>query len=116
MASRGRRQGFEQGIGRWLGTADVYDSNGHFIGNSTDRRHVQKELVGNRVRIDLSFVGPLKFGGHYVIADHTDYRLYRDPANTGSEETLAPNLIDAIAYWPITGLSQRFFLIMRIIT
>lgn len=107
-----RTQGFTQGIGRWLGTAEVYDGHGRFVGNATDQRHVQKEEGKNSVRIDLSFVGPMKFAGHYTIEDHTDYRLYQGPANIGFAETLANNLIDANAYWPVTGLSQRFFLMI----
>ncbi|MCP5100686.1 MAG: hypothetical protein GY943_34490 [Chloroflexi bacterium] len=107
-----RTSGFSQGIGQWLGTAEVYDGNGRFLGNATDRRHVQRQAGENRIRIDLSFVGPFKFAGHYYIEDHTDYRLYQGPANTGFAETLADNLIDANAYWPVTGLTQRFFLMV----
>ena len=107
-----RTNGFTQGVGRWLGTAEVYDSHGRFVGNATDQRHVQKDEGSNRVRIDLSFVGPMKFAGHYTIEDRIDYRLYQGPANIGFAETLADNLIDANAYWPVTGLSQRFFLMI----
>ena len=112
MTTKTRTQGFTQGIGKWLGTAEVYDGNGRFLGNATDRRHVQKQADDNRVKIDLSFIGPLKFAGHYFIEDHTDFRLYQGPANTGFAETLAENLIDANAYWPVTGLTQRFFLMI----
>lgn len=116
MKNDSRFQGFSQGIGRWLGTAEVYDGAGRFLGNATDQRHVQPQAQQpddeKRIRIDLSFVGPFKFAGHYFIEDHTTYRLYQGPANTGFAETLASNLIDANAYWPITGLSQRFFLMV----
>ena len=103
---------FSQGIGRWVGTAEVYDGAGHFVGNATDRRHVQQEEDGGRIRIDLSFVGPFKFAGHYYIQPMDGRRLYQGPANTGFAETFAENLIDANAYWPLTGLSQRFFLMI----
>lgn len=114
------KQSFSQGIGQWLGAAEVYDGAGHFLGNAADRRHVQRQVddedtdgtSGSSVRIDLSFVGPFKFAGHYTIADRGDHRLYRGPANYGYAEALAPNLIDANAYWPVTGLSQRFFLMV----
>ena len=76
MTTATRTQGFSQGIGRWLGTAEVYDGQGRFVGNATDRRHVQRDVEQNRIRIDLSFVGPMKFAGHYTIADHIDYRIY----------------------------------------
>lgn len=114
MKNNTRTQGFTQGIGKWLGTAEVFDGNGRFLGNATDRRHVKKndQTDDNRIRIDLSFIGPLKFAGHYYIEDHTVHRLYQGPANTGYAETLANNLIDANAYWPITGLTQRFFLMI----
>ncbi len=106
------QKGFTQGVGRWLGTAEVYDGAGTFLGNATDQRHVQKQTDENRVRIDLSFVGPFKFAGHYTIADHKTHRLYEGPANVGYAETLSDGLIDANAYWPITGLTQRFFLMV----
>ena len=112
MTEKTRTTGFTQGIGKWLGTAEVYDGNGRFLGNATDRRHVQKQAGENRVKIDLSFIGPMKFAGHYFIEDHTDFRLYQGPVNTGFAETLSENLIDANAYWPITGLTQRFFLMI----
>lgn len=112
MIKKTRTTGFTQGIGKWLGTAEVYDGNGRFLGNASDQRHVQKQAGDNRVKIDLSFIGPLKFAGHYFIEDHTDFRLYQGPANTGFAETLAENLIDANAYWPVTGLTQRFFLMI----
>ena len=64
MKNDTRKEGFSQGIGRWLGTAEVYAGSGRFLGNATDRRHVQKQVDTNRIRIDLSFVGPLKFAGH----------------------------------------------------
>ena len=112
MSRQTRTQGFTKAIGKWLGTAEVYDGHGRFLGNATDRRHVQRQAGENRVRIELSFIGPLKFAGHYYIEDHTDFRLYQGPANTGFAETLAENLIDAHAYWPVTGLTQRFFLMI----
>ncbi len=112
MKNDTRKEGFSQGIGRWLGTAEVYAGSGRFLGNATDRRHVQKQVDTNRIRIDLSFVGPLKFAGHYFIEDHTEYRLYQGPANTGFAETLSSGLIDANAYWPVTGLTQRFYLMI----
>ena len=107
-----RKEGFTQAIGRWLGTAEVYDGNGRFLGNGTDRRHVQKQVGENRVRIDLSFVGPFKFAGHYFIEDCKTHRLYQGPANVGYAETLSSGLIEANAYWSVVGLSQRFFLMV----
>jgi hypothetical protein len=103
---------FSAGIGRWIGSAEVYSGTGQFLGNAHDQRHVQRKAGENAVQIDLSFVGPFKFSGTYTIADHGDYRLYQGPANYGYAETLANNLIDANAYWPITGLTQRFFLMV----
>ncbi|MCB0032934.1 MAG: hypothetical protein KDE51_02850 [Anaerolineales bacterium] len=107
-----KKEGFSQGIGRWLGTAEVYDGHGRFLGNATDQRHVQRVVGEDAVRIDLSFVGPFKFAGHYTIADRKTHRLYQGPANYGYAETLSNGLIDANAYWPVTGLSQRFFLMV----
>ncbi len=112
MGEHSREQGFTQAIGRWLGTAEVYDGKGRFLGNATDRRHVQKQVEDNRVRIDLSFVGPFKFAGHYFIEDHKTHRLYQGPANVGYAETLSNGLIEANAYWAAVGLSQRFFLMV----
>ncbi len=110
--SDSRKEGFTQAIGQWLGTAEVYDGNGRFVGNGTDRRHVQKQVGEHRVRIDLSFVGPFKFAGHYFIEDHKTHRLYQGPVNVGYAETLSSRLIEANAYWSAVGLSQRFFLMI----
>ena len=104
--------GFKNATGQWLGTAEVYDGNGRFLGNGTDQRHVQKIADSNRIRIDLSFIGPFKFAGYYEIEDHGAYRLYQGPANTGYAESLGTNLVDANGYWPVTGLSHRFFLMI----
>ena len=100
---------FTQGIGRWAGNAEVFDTYGHFLGNGSDYRNVQA-LDNGRVRIDVSFVGPFKHSGHYFIQQEDDHRLYEGPANVGYAETLSENLVDANAYWSALGLSQRFFL------
>lgn len=102
---------FSRGLGRWAGNAEVFDGNGRFLGNGADYRHVQT-LEDGRVRIDVSFVGPFKHSGHYVIRQGPDHRLYEGPANIGYAETLSENLVDANAYWPVLGLSQRFFLMV----
>jgi len=102
---------FKQGVGRWAGNAEVFDTYGHFLGNGSDYRNVQS-LDGGRVRIDVSFVGPFKHSGHYFIQQEDDHRLYQGPANIGYAETLSDNLVDANAYWPALGLSQRFFLMI----
>lgn len=101
---------FSQGLGDWSGTAEVFDGEGKFLGNAADRRHVQKQQTEDSIRIDLSFVGPFKFAGHYTISDKGTHRLYEGPANIGYAETLSSGLVDANGYWPIVGLSQRFFL------
>jgi hypothetical protein len=102
---------FSQGIGRWAGNAEVFDSKGCFLGNGSDYRNVQA-LPEGRVRIDVSFVGPFKHSGHYFIQQQDDHRLYEGPANIGYAEALSENLVDANAYWPALGLSQRFFLMI----
>lgn len=98
-----------QGLGRWAGTAEVFSGEGRFLGNGADARHVRNGEDG-RTRIDVSFVGPFKHSGHYYITDHGDHRLYQGPCNVGYAEALSPHLVDANAYWPDLGLSQRFFL------
>lgn len=100
---------FTQGVGRWAGSAEVFDSDGRFLGNGADYRQVQT-LADGRIRIDVSFVGPFKHSGHYFIQPQADGRLYEGPANIGYAETLSDSLVDANAYWPALGLSQRFFL------
>lgn len=102
---------FKQGLGRWAGNAEVFDSKGSFLGNGSDYRNVQS-LPEGRVRIDVSFVGPFKHSGHYFIQQQDDHRLYEGPANIGYAETLSENLVDANAYWSALGLSQRFFLMI----
>lgn len=110
------------GIGRWRGTAEVYGGDGRFLANASDDRHVRTVLTppagpegdaaAPRVRIDLAFVGPFKMAGHYVIEEQPDRRLYLGPANIGHGEPLGRNVVDANAYWPAVGLSQRFFLMV----
>ncbi|MFM8423909.1 MAG: hypothetical protein ACKOBL_01925, partial [Chloroflexota bacterium] len=84
---------FKQGLGRWAGNAEVFDSKGCFLGNGSDYRNVQS-LPEGRVRIDVSFVGPFKHSGHYFIQQQDDHRLYEGPANIGYAETLSENLVD----------------------
>lgn len=103
---------FSVGIGNWLGTAEVYSGTGQFLGNGADRRHVQKLDGENRIRIDVAFLGPFKFSGHYYITDREQFRLYQGPANVGCAESLTNHLVDANAYWAAVGLTQRFFLVV----
>lgn len=98
-----------QGFGRWAGTAEVFSGEGAFLGNGADTRFV-RQVEDGRTRIDVSFVGPFKHSGHYFISDQGDYRLYQGPCNVGYAEALAPGLVDANAYWPDLGMTQRFFL------
>lgn len=106
------REGFTQALGHWQGTAEVYSGEGRFLGNAVDQRHVRTAVDDKTVRIDLAFVGPVKFSGHYTIQDNGDHRIYQGPANYGFAEPLGPNLVDANAYWPGTGLTQRLFLLV----
>lgn len=100
------------GLGDWKGVAEVYGSDGRFVGNGVDQRHVRTPLGDNRIRIDLSFVGPFKFSGHYEILDKGSHRVYAGPANLGLAEAVSANLVDADHYWTAIGLSQRFFLMV----
>src|SRR5689334_17268346 len=100
------------GLGEWKGTAEVYGGDGRFLGNGVDQRHVRTPLGESRIRIDLSFVGPFKFSGHYEIHDKGSHRVYAGPANLGLAEAVSENLVDADHYWPGIGLSQRFFLMV----
>ena len=100
------------GLGEWKGTAEVYGGDGRFLGNGVDQRHVRTPLGDDRIRIDLSFVGPFKFSGHYEIHDKGSHRVYAGPANLGLAEAVSDNLVDADHYWPGLGLAQRFFLMV----
>lgn len=100
------------GLGQWRGAAEVYDGEGRFLGGGVDERHARRELEDGRIRIDLSFVGPFRFAGHYVIRDRGTHRVYEGPTNHGLAEAVAANLVDAESFWPAVGLSQRFFLMV----
>lgn len=102
-------QSFSQGIGRWSGSAEVFDGTGRFLGNGADVRYVQR-LDDGRIRIDVAFIGPFKHAGTYFITDHGDHRRYHGPANIGYAEVFGDSVVDANAYWPALGLSQRFML------
>lgn len=104
--------GFCQAVGDWLGTAEVYDGRGRFLGNGVDKRHVTTPLDDNRVRIELSFTGPFSFAGHYVIDDRGDHRLYQGPVNVGFAEALGDNGVQADNYWSAIGMTQRFLLMV----
>jgi hypothetical protein len=103
--------GFAHGLGQWLGCAEVFSGEGRFLGNALDQRRVQ-DLGEGRTRIDLAFVGPVKAAGHYVIESHPDRRIYHGPVNIGYAETWGASTVDANAYWPDMGLSQRFVLMV----
>lgn len=109
MAEAQAKPQFKSGIGRWAGTAEVYDGSGEFLGHALDRRNVEK-ISDTKIRINLSFMGPLMLSGHYVIETHENHRLYRGPANVGYAEALSEGLVEAHNYWSHWGLSQRFFL------
>ncbi|WP_322820202.1 hypothetical protein [Chloroflexus sp.] len=100
-----------QGLGRWSGNAEVFDTFGRLLGNGSDYRHVQL-IDDERIRIDVSFVGPFKHSGHYFIQQRERYRLYEGPANIGYAEVLSEQVVDVNAYWPALGLSQRLFLMI----
>ena len=47
------------GIGKWAGTAEVFDGQGRFLSNAMDQRFARTVDDDGRVRIDLAFIGPL---------------------------------------------------------
>ena len=100
---------FKRGIGKWSGTAEVYNGQGQFVGNALDRRNVE-QISESQIRINLNFVGPLMLSGYYIIESHEGYRLYRGPANVGYAEAHGDGMVEAHNYWSHWGLSQRFFL------
>ena len=103
---------FEQGEGRWQGSAEVYDGEGRFAGYGRDARAIRRSLDGRTVEVEVSFTGPFQLSGRYTITDHGDRRVYGGPLNYGYAEALGDGLIDANNYWPDIGLSQRFFLMV----
>jgi len=103
---------FEQGEGRWLGAAEVYEAGGRYAGQGHDARVVRRDLDDGTVEVTVSFDGPFRLSGSYVIADHGDHRLYLGPLNHGYAEVLGDRLIDTNNYWPDIGLSQRLCLMV----
>ena len=103
---------FGRGEGRWRGAAEVYDARGRFLGGGHDSRVVRRDLGGGTVEVEVSFTGPFRMSGRYVIADRGDHRLYQGPLNYGYAEAFGGGLIDAHNYWPDVGFSQRFFLMV----
>ena len=100
------------GIGKWAGTAEVFSGEGTFLGNGSDQRFARTEDSDGRVRIDLAFIGPLKFAGHYYIKPDSAGRAYQGPANTGFAESVGELAVDGNGFWPVTGLSHKLFLAM----
>jgi len=103
---------FSQGLGEWIGSAEVYDGNGRFAGMGRDTRTVQAEDPAGRVTVKVTFEGPFSLAGTYTIADHGTHRTYEGPLNFGFAEVLGDGLVAAHNYWPSLGLSQRFFLMV----
>ena len=103
---------FAQGLGEWIGAAEVYDGAGRFAGMGRDTRTVRADDGAGRVTVDVSFEGPFSLAGTYTIADHGTHRDYEGPLNLGLAEVLGDGLVAAHNFWPSLGLSQRFFLMV----
>lgn len=103
---------FEAGEGQWRGSAEVYDGRGRFLGGGHDARAVRRRLGDWTVEVEISFTGPFRMSGSYVIADRGDCRLYQGPLNYGCAEAFGDGLVDANNYWPDLGFSQRLFLMV----
>ena len=103
---------FSQGVGEWIGAAEVYDADGRFAGIGRDTRSVKADDQAGRVTVEVKFDGPFSLSGVYTIADHGSHRTYEGPLNIGYAEVLGDGLVAAHNYWPDLGLSQRFFLMV----
>ena len=103
---------FSQGLGEWIGAAEVYDGEGRFFGMGRDTRTVRADDHAGRVTVEVTFEGPFSLSGVYTIADHGSHRVYEGPLNIGRAEVLGDGLVAAHNYWPSAGLSQRFFLMV----
>ena len=103
---------FSQGLGEWIGAAEVYSADGRFAGMGRDTRTVMADDQAGRVTVDVTFEGPFSLSGTYTIADHRSHRTYEGPLNVGFAEVLGDGLVAAHNYWPDLGLSQRFFLMV----
>ncbi len=103
---------FSQGVGEWIGAAEVYDADGCFAGLGRDTRSVKADDQAGRVTVEVEFDGPFSLSGTYTIADHGSHRTYEGPLNIGYAEALGDGLVATHNYWPDLGLSQRFFLMV----
>ena len=103
---------FSQGLGEWIGSAEVYDGNGRFAGMGRDTRTVQATDPAGLITVEVTFEGPFSLSGMYTIADHGSHRTYEGPLNLGRADVLGDGLVAAHNYWPSLGLSQRFFLMV----
>ncbi|MCQ3811071.1 MAG: hypothetical protein KTV68_11045, partial [Acidimicrobiia bacterium] len=70
---------FSQGVGEWIGAAEVYDANGRFAGIGRDTRSVKADDQAGRVTVEVEFDGPFSLSGVYTIADHGSHRTYEGP-------------------------------------
>ena len=103
---------FSQGVGEWIGAAEVFDGDGRFAGTGRDTRTVKADDQAGRVTVEVVFDGPFALSGVYTIADHGSHRIYEGPLNVGFAESLGDGLVAAHNYWPDLGLTQRFFLMV----
>ncbi|WP_420434896.1 hypothetical protein [Candidatus Poriferisocius sp.] len=106
------KRSFSQGVGEWIGAAEVYDADGRFAGMGSDTRTVKADDQAGRVTVEVEFDGPFSLSGVYTITDHGSHRTYEGPLNIGYAEALGDDLVAAHNYWPGLGLSQRFFLMV----
>ena len=103
---------FQRGEGHWLGAAEVYDAAGRYAGEGLDSRAVRRDLDDGTVEVEVSFAGPFRIAGSYVIADRGDHRLYQGPLNYGYAEVLGDGLVDTNNYFSDVGFSQRLMLMV----
>ncbi len=107
-----RPDSFSEGVGRWIGAAEVYDAEGRFAGTGRDTRTVKADDGAGTVTVDVSFQGPFSMAGEYTITDRGSHRFYGGPLNYGFAEAFGSGLVTAHNYWHDHGLSQRFFLMV----
>lgn len=100
-----------QGIGNWIGISEVYDGNGHFIGNASDQRTITENDDGTYT-VNVNTFGPLMVNGQYKVRIAPDHHTHLGQTNYGYAEQINNELLASNNYWEQWGLSETSFVLV----
>jgi len=100
-----------QGIGNWTGISEIYNGQGHFIGNVSDQRTI-KQNADDTYTVSIKIMGPIMLNGQYNIKIAHDHHAYQGDLHVGYAEQYNNELLASNNYWSQWGLSERNFVMV----